>query len=126
MVDEIEGIRILATGSSAFDINKYTGEPLNGRKKTFNLFALSEAELGQVEDDIQRMANLKQRLVYGNYPELLQIPDEDEKREYLQDLVNAYLLKDILEFENIRNSDKILSLLRLIACYYSAWGLKYA
>ena len=115
MVDEIEGIRILATGSSAFDINKYTGEPLTGRKKTFNLFALSEAELGQVEDDIQRMANLKQRLVYGNYPELLQIPDEDEKREYLQDLVNAYLLKDILEFENIRNSDKILSLLRLIA-----------
>ena len=126
MVDEIEGIRILATGSSTFDINKYTGEPLTGRKKTFNLFALSEAELGQVEDDIQRMANLKQRLVYGNYPELLQIPDEDEKREYLQDLVNAYLLKDILEFENIRNSDKILSLLRLIACYYSAWGLKYA
>ncbi|MCB9351408.1 MAG: hypothetical protein H6573_28505 [Lewinellaceae bacterium] len=33
MVDEIEGIRILATGSSAFDISKYTGEPLTGRKR---------------------------------------------------------------------------------------------
>lgn len=115
MVDEIKGLRILVTGSSAFDINKYTGEPLTGRKRTFNLFALSETELDQVEDDIQKVANLKQRLIYGNYPELLQIEDEDEKREYLQELVNSYLLKDILEFENIRNSDKILSLLRLIA-----------
>ncbi len=115
MVDEIQGIKILVTGSSAFDINKYTGEPLTGRKKTFNLFALSEKELDQVEDEIQKMSNLKQRLVYGNYPELLQFEDEDEKREYLQDLVNAYLLKDILEFENIRNSDKIFNLLRLIA-----------
>lgn len=115
MVDEIEGIRILVTGSSAFDINKYTGEPLTGRKKDFNLFALSEAELDQVENEIQKIANLKHRLVYGNYPELLQLADQSEKREYLQDLVNAYLLKDILEFENIRNSDKILNLLRLIA-----------
>ncbi len=115
MVDEIEGIKILVTGSSAFDINKYTGEPLTGRKKTFNLFALSEEELEQVENPIEKTANLKQRLVYGNYPELLQLPDEEDKQEYLQELVNSYLLKDILAFENIRNSDKILKLLRLIA-----------
>ena len=115
MVDEIAGIRILVTGSSAFDINQYTGEPLTGRKKSFNLYALSEEELDQVEDEIQKVANLKHRLVYGNYPELLQIEDNDEQREYLQDLVNAYLLKDILEFENIRNADKILNLLRLVA-----------
>ncbi len=115
MVDEIEGIRILVTGSSAFDINKYTGEPLTGRKKDFNLFTLSEQEFDQVENDIEKISNLKHRLVYGNYPELLQLSDDDDKREYLQGLVNSYLLKDILEFENIRNSDKILNLLRLIA-----------
>ena len=33
----------------------------------------------------------------------------------MQELVNSYLLKDILEFENIKNSDKIFDLLRLIA-----------
>ncbi|HMQ83865.1 MAG TPA: AAA family ATPase, partial [Saprospiraceae bacterium] len=62
MIDEINGLKILVTGSSAFDINKYTGEPLTGRKKTFNLFALSEEELDQTEDVIQRFSNLKQRL----------------------------------------------------------------
>ncbi len=115
MIDEIEGLKILVAGSSAFDISKYTGEPLTGRKKTFNLYTLSEEELGQIEDLIQRPANLKQRLIYGNYPELIHLKDMEDKTDYLRDLVDSYLLKDILAFENIKNSDKIFNLLRLIA-----------
>jgi predicted AAA+ superfamily ATPase len=115
MVDTIEGLKILATGSSAFDLEKFVGEPLTGRKTTFNLFALSEGELQQTENAIQRNTNMRERLVYGNYPELLQIPDHNNKKIYLDDLVNSYLLKDILEFDLIRNADKILQLLRLIA-----------
>lgn len=115
MIDEIDGLKILATGSSAFDINKQMGEPLTGRKKTYLMFPLSENELNQVENDIQKVANLKHRLVFGNYPELLQLKNIEDKKEYLQELVNSYLLKDILEFENIKNADKIFDLLRLIA-----------
>ncbi len=55
MVDTIEGIKILASGSSAFDLEKFTGEPLTGRKMTFNLFALSEEEFGQTELFFRRM-----------------------------------------------------------------------
>lgn len=115
MVDEIPGLRILVTGSSAFDINKYTGEPLTGRKKTFNLFPLSEKELDQTEDVVSKKANLRQRLIFGSYPELVHLKDIEDKTDYLKELVNSYLLKDILEFENIKNSDKIFDLLRLIA-----------
>lgn len=115
MVDEIEGIKILVTGSSAFDIDKFTGEPLTGRKKTYNLLSLSEQELDQVENIIEKKDNLRLRLVYGNYPELLHLNDLEDKSEYLKEIVNSYLLKDILAFENIRNSDKILNLLRLVA-----------
>ena len=115
MVDEIEGIKILVTGSSAFDIDKYTGEPLTGRKKTFNLLTLSELELDQIENEIEKRDNLRVRLVYGNYPELIHIQNLEDKAEYLREIVNSYLLKDILAFENIRNSDKILNLLRLVA-----------
>ena len=115
MVDTIEGVKILATGSSAFDLEKFMGEPLTGRKTTFNLFALSEIELKQTENLFQIDANLRSRLIFGNYPELLQLKSESEKKIYLDDLINSYLLKDILEFDLIRNSDKILQLLRLIA-----------
>ncbi|MEM8582716.1 MAG: ATP-binding protein [Bacteroidota bacterium] len=115
MVDHIDGLRVLVTGSSAFDISNRTGEPLTGRKKTFNLYSLSEAELSSREDAVQRVDNLRRRLVFGNYPELLQMEGDEEKAEYLQEVVNSHLLKDILTFDDIRNSDKILDLLRLIA-----------
>ncbi len=115
MVDHIKGLKIIVTGSSAFDIDNYTGEPLTGRKITYNLYALSEQELDQTENILEKKDNLHERLIYGNYPELIQLPSREKKAEYLRDLVNSYLLKDILAFKNIRNSDKILSLLRLIA-----------
>jgi len=43
------------------------------------------------------------------------LPALEDKTDYLRDLVESYLLKDILEFEKIKNSDKIFDLLRLLA-----------
>ncbi len=115
MVDEITGIKVLITGSSAFDVENHTGEPLTGRKYTFKLFALSEKEYDQIQSPLIRKDKLHERLIYGNYPELLQLNDKTKKNKYLSDLVSSYLFKDILAFENINNSDKIISLLRLLA-----------
>jgi hypothetical protein len=43
------------------------------------------------------------------------LEDLQERKAYLDELIKSYLLKDILEFDLIRNSEKILQLLRLIA-----------
>jgi len=115
MIDNIEGVKIIISGSSAFDISNKIGEPLTGRKSTFNLYAFSEKELNQVEDTLTKKANLSNKLVFGNYPELLHLSGDVEKGNYLKEIVNSYLLKDILAFDGIRNSDKIFALLRLIA-----------
>ncbi len=115
MVDEIEGVKIIVSGSSSIDISKEAGEPLTGRKYTFNLFALSENEFNQIEHSISKKDKLKERLIFGNYPELLQLPDWADKIDYLKDLVSSYLLKDILIYENIKNAQTIFNLLRLIA-----------
>jgi uncharacterized protein len=115
MVDEIKGIKILVTGSSAFDVENYTGEPLTGRKYTFKLYTLAEREYEQIQPLLVRKDMLQERLVYGNYPELLQLNSKDQKNRYLNELITSYLLKDILAFEHIKNSDKIISLLRLLA-----------
>ena len=106
MVDTIPGLKVLITGSSAFDVENYTGEPLTGRKMTFRLFGISEQELSQVVSPLQTIDQLHTSLIYGNYPELLQLPTNNEKHLYLRDLLSAYLLKDILTFETIQNSDK--------------------
>ncbi|MEZ4983529.1 MAG: ATP-binding protein [Saprospiraceae bacterium] len=115
MIDQIKGVKIIVTGSSAFDINNYKGEPLTGRKITYILFALSDQELYQAENIFEKKDNLHKRLVYGNYPELLQLEENAKKVEYLREIVSSYLLKDILAFENIKNADKIFDLLRMIA-----------
>jgi hypothetical protein len=115
MVDEIKGLRIIISGSSSFDIYKEAGEPLTGRKYSFNLFALSEREYDQVENSISKTDKIRERLIFGNYPELLHLPDRKDKIDYLNEMVSSYLLKDILVYENIKNSQKIFNLLRLIA-----------
>jgi predicted AAA+ superfamily ATPase len=115
MIDEIEGLRIIISGSSSFDIHKDAGEPLTGRKYSFNLFALSENEYKQVENSIAKVDKLRERLIFGNYPELLHLPDREDKIDYLNEMISSYLLKDILVCENIKNSQKIFNLLRLIA-----------
>ena len=115
MVDEIDGLKIIISGSSSFDIHNEAGEPLTGRKYSFNLYGLSENEYNQVENNITKIDKLKERLIYGNYPELMHLPNQDEKKDYLNEMISSYLLKDILVFENIKNSQKIFNLLRLIA-----------
>jgi len=115
MIDEIDGLKILVTGSSAFDIDKVTGEPLTGRKKTFYMFPTFETEYNQIESIINKPDHIRERLIFGNYPELIHLKDKEDKTDYLKEIVNSYLLKDILAYDNIRNSDKILKLLRLIA-----------
>lgn len=115
MVDEIEGLHIIVSGSSALDLFNQTGEPLTGRKYSYTLFPFCEAEYDNAENKVSKPDKLKQRLVFGNYPELLHIPDNSDKKQYIAEIINSYLLKDILLFENIKKSSKIINLLRLIA-----------
>ena len=115
MVDELPGLKIIVTGSSSFDMDNNVGEPLTGRKHTFNLYGLSEHEYIQVEDGFNRLGPLKERLIYGGYPELMHLRDQVDKVDYLSDMLSSYLLKDILAHENIKNSQKIFNLLRLLA-----------
>ncbi|WP_051220614.1 ATP-binding protein [Flavobacterium filum] len=115
IVDTIDGIKVIATGSSMFDLANKLGEPLVGRKSTLYLFPLAQLEFLQFENYKQTTENLETRLLYGGYPELTHYESWDEKKDYLKEIVNAYLLKDILIFEGIKNADKIYDLLRLIA-----------
>lgn len=115
IVDGIDGIKVIAAGSSMFDLANKLGEPLVGRKNTIYLFPLSQIEFSQFENYKQTTEILETRLLYGGYPELTHYESWDEKKEYLKEIVNSYLLKDILVFDGIKNSDKIYDLLRLIA-----------
>ena len=115
MIDTNPDLTILATGSSSFDLLNKAGEPLTGRQIQFNLYPLAQLELKETETYIETTQNLEERLIYGSYPEIIQFQTNKEKADYLIQLTQSYLLKDILAFEGIRQADKIVRLLRLIA-----------
>lgn len=115
IVDHIPGVRIIATGSSSFDLARSIGEPLTGRKITLKLFPLAQMEISQTEQRHQTDANLESRLIYGSYPEVVLTPDNRAREQYLKEIVASYLYKDVLELDGIRHSGKISRLLQLIA-----------
>ncbi|GGI26871.1 ATP-binding protein [Pedobacter mendelii] len=115
LIDSFKDLTIIASGSSAFDLSNQTGEPLTGRSLTYHLYPIAQLELTKYENGLQTAQNLEERLIFGTYPELFQLETLAEKSQYLTELVKSYLLKDILMYENIQNSSKLLELLKLIA-----------
>jgi hypothetical protein len=115
IVDHIPSIKILATGSSAFELSNKTGAPLTGRKYTLKMYPLSQVELGNLETFSQTQAHLESRLILGSYPEVINLANESDQKNYLHELISSYLLKDILMFEDVRKSKKIIDLLILLS-----------
>ena len=115
LVDHVEGLRIIATGSSSFDLASQTGEPLTGRKYTLLLLPLAQLELQERESAHQTRAHLELRLIYGSYPEVVLMDSNKDRQLYIKELIASYLFRDILQLEGIRHADKLLRLLQLVA-----------
>ncbi|AQG81777.1 ATP-binding protein [Spirosoma montaniterrae] len=115
LIDSFPNLTIVATGSSAFDLTNRTGEPLVGRQLLYTLYPLSQLELSATETYPQTRDRLTDRLIFGSYPDIVRAEHIPDRVDYLKGLVSSYLLKDILLFEQIRNAQKMLQLLQLVA-----------
>ena len=115
LTDNSPELIIVATGSSSFELANKVGEPLTGRSYIHTLFPISMLEIEKQFGSFEIMQKLENFLIYGTYPEVLTSKNNEEKKDYLFLLRDAYLFKDILELESIRNSSKLINLLRLLA-----------
>jgi predicted AAA+ superfamily ATPase len=115
LVDQIPGIKIIATGSSSFDLAGAVGEPLTGRKTTLTLFPLAQQELQSLHNRHELKEKLGDFLIFGSYPEVVTAGTRRDKITVLEEIVNSYLLKDVLALDRIKGSRVLLDLLKLIA-----------
>src|SRR5450631_1949444 len=81
IVDHIPDIRIIATGSSSFDLARSIGEPLTGRKTTLIQYPLAQLEINTIEQHHETSARLENRLVFGTYPEVVLLDDNREREQ---------------------------------------------
>jgi len=62
------------------------------------LLPISEHEYDQIETTTTKFDGIRERLVYGHSPELIHLKSQTDMAEYLREIVNSYLLKDILTY----------------------------
>jgi len=128
-------LKIVATGSSAFYIDKRFTDSLAGRKRLFYLPGLDFEEflifkraenfipeiklIKQHEDYVSLHRNEIQSLfnefiIFGGYPGVVIECQIDEKHNVLKDLYNSYLKKDVVD-AGIQDQTKFYKLLTLLA-----------
>lgn len=113
IVDNVKDVKVLATGSSAFELANKISEPLTGRKWEFALHPFSHKELSEhtsIEDE-RRL--LEKRMIYGYYPDVINNPGDESN--LLRELADSYLYKDILTWERIQKPEKLERLVRALA-----------
>lgn len=110
--DHYPQVQVMATGSSSFDLTHRTGEPLTGRQETYQLFTISfsEQQPGVTTQDTL----LAHAMIYGSYPECINISESGKKIRYLKQLASDYLLKDLYRQVDV-NRTKLVDILRLLA-----------
>ena len=128
-------VKIIATGSSAFYINKDFKDSLAGRKKIFELYTLDFEEFLHFKGQDKLITDLhelrkrpsyislnkhllqtlfEEYLTYGGYPAVVLQKNTDDKKELLQELVNSYMRKDAAE-ANLKDELKFFQLVRILA-----------
>lgn len=111
--DQLPGVKVILSGSSAIDLNSEIKEPLTGRKWEFSMYPISWEELVDYSNFIEAQSDLENRLVYGMYPEV--IMNDADKKDILMELSSSYLYKDLLEYDGIRNPKLLSDLLKALA-----------
>ncbi len=113
--DNIPDLKIIATGSSSFELANQISEPLTGRVWIYKLFPVSLMEFAQFLNPFEIDTRLQEFLIFGMYPEIFSLENELDKMDFLKQLSETLLYKDLLELSQIKNSGKIYDLLRLLA-----------
>ncbi len=133
--DQLPNIQLIVTGSSSFHIKNKTSESMAGRKIDYYLHPLTFSEyLTQTKTDTQLNHNIldnitntmavpqkrlfnaadiaQHSLLFGLYPEIIQLPQD---KQYLHNLSDSVVFKDLLELNLIDNKTKAKQLLKLLA-----------
>ncbi|MCC5940846.1 MAG: ATP-binding protein [Balneolaceae bacterium] len=113
ITDQFKDKQLILSGSSAFELNSSIQEPLTGRKWTYNLYPVSWKEWQDHLGYLKAEQDLENRLVYGFYPDVL--THFSRQSEVLDELVESYLYKDILNYAGIRKPDMIQKLVQAIS-----------
>lgn len=111
--DQYKNVQLILSGSSAFELRNNTSESLAGRKWENFLYPISYQEYEQHKGYIDALGDLKNRLIFGFYPEI--INSTGQERELLNEITQSVLYKDLLSYGNIKKPEILEKILKALA-----------
>lgn len=115
IADNLPNAKVVASGSSSFELVNKLSEPLTGRNRKYYLYPLSVPELAEAFGRIKTEQELNSAMLFGGYPQIVNAGSVEEKKRLLQKLVGDYLFKDLFLFGDIRNAFAFKKLVQLLA-----------
>ena len=115
IADNVEQARVIATGSSSFELANKLNEPLTGRNRKFYLYPLSIKEVVDAYGKVTVSKELDSYLTFGMYPAIVNALSREDKATLIRELAGDYLFKDLFLFGSIRNSYAFEKLAKLLA-----------
>lgn len=110
----IRNADVYVTGSNSKFLSKDVVTEFRGRGDEIRLFPLSFAELyNSLGGD--KLELWKSYYTYGGLPGILELDGEKKKAAYLRSLHETVYLKDIIERNNLKNSEEFMELMRVMA-----------
>ena len=110
----IRNADVYVTGSNSKFLSKDVVTEFRGRGDEIHLFPLSFAELyNSIGGD--KFELWKSYYTYGGLPGILELDSEKKKAAYLRSLHETVYLKDIIERNNLKNSEEFMELMRVMA-----------
>lgn len=113
IVDQIKSVQVIATGSSSFELANKLNEPLTGRKYEMFLYPIAFSEMVAHSGLLEEKRALEQRLIYGNYPEIITNPID--AKEHIKLIANSYLYKDLFLLDQISKPVLLQKIVKALA-----------
>jgi hypothetical protein len=107
---------IYCTGSNATLLSGELATLLSGRYIEINVHTLSYSEFLEFHQLEDSMASLTKYMVQGGMPFMIHLDDDDlVRQEYLRNVMNTILYKDIVQRFNVRNFTFLNNLMAYVA-----------
>jgi predicted AAA+ superfamily ATPase len=121
--------KLIVSGSSSFEIKKKFKDSMAGRFFEFELFGLDFEEFlefknvkynidtkiisNTINEELKKM--FEEFIIYGGYPRVVLLENEEQKDRYLQNIIGTYLRKDIREIGNVRDIERFNKILKILS-----------
>lgn len=120
--------KFIVSGSGSIELKEKIHESLPGRKRLFELSTLSFAEFAGFKTNYANLSEyfdlypekasryLEEYLNFGGYPKVVLSPGLNEKQVVIADIYQSFLEKDIALLLNIRKTENLTNLVKILAC----------